>query len=85
VTNVGTRPTFDGAGFAVETHLLDGPPPVELTESTPVELCFLLRLREERRFPSADALRAQILRDVERARRYFRQRHRIFFSIPENS
>jgi riboflavin kinase / FMN adenylyltransferase len=80
VTNVGTRPTFDGAGFAVETHLLDGPPPVELTESTPVELCFLLRLREERRFPSADALRGQILRDVERARRYFRLRNRFVFS-----
>jgi riboflavin kinase / FMN adenylyltransferase len=72
VTNVGTRPTFDGAGFAVETHLLDGPPPVELTEATPVELCFLARLRDERRFPSADALREQILRDVDQARRFFR-------------
>jgi riboflavin kinase / FMN adenylyltransferase len=73
VTNVGSRPTFDGAGFAVETHLLDGPPPVALTESTPVEVCFLLRLREERKFASAEALREQIGRDVERARRYFRR------------
>jgi riboflavin kinase/FMN adenylyltransferase len=73
VTNAGSRPTFEGAGFAVESHLLDGPPTVELTESTPIEVCFLMRLREERRFPSPEALKAQILRDVERARRYFRR------------
>lgn len=73
VTNAGVRPTFEDAGFAVESHLLDGPPPVELTEETPVEVSFLMRLREERRFPSAEALRAQIGKDVARARRYFRR------------
>jgi riboflavin kinase / FMN adenylyltransferase len=73
VTNAGMRPTFDGAGFAVETHLLDGPPPAPLTDSTPVELCFLARLREERKFASVEELRTQIGRDVERARRYFRR------------
>ncbi|MGC2639611.1 MAG: riboflavin biosynthesis protein RibF [Acidobacteriaceae bacterium] len=69
VTNAGNRPTFEGAGFAIESHLLDGPPPVELTDNTPVEVCFLARLRDEQRFPSVEALREQILRDVERARR----------------
>lgn len=73
VSNVGERPTFDGAGFAVETHLLDGPPPVELTADTPVELRFLKRLRAEQRFPSAEALKAQIGRDVEQARSYFQR------------
>jgi riboflavin kinase / FMN adenylyltransferase len=73
VTNAGVRPTFESAGFAVESHLLDGPPPVELTESTPLELCFLARIRDERRFPSAEALKAQILRDVGWAQRYFRR------------
>jgi riboflavin kinase / FMN adenylyltransferase len=72
VTNVGSRPTFAGAGFAVETHLLDGPPPVALTESTPIELCFMTRLRSEQRFPSAEELKAQIAKDVEHARRVFR-------------
>ncbi len=76
VTNAGVRPTFDGAGFAVESHLLDGPPPMELTDTTPVEVCFLMRLREERRFPSPEALRAQIGRDVARAREYFRRAER---------
>lgn len=73
VTNIGNRPTFDGAGFAVESHLLDGPPPVELDENTPIEVCFLMHLRDERRFPSPEELRAQILRDVARAREYFRR------------
>jgi riboflavin kinase/FMN adenylyltransferase len=73
VTNAGMRPTFDGVGYAVESHLLDGPPPIELTASTPVEVCFLMRLRGERRFPSPDALRAQILRDMARAQAYFRR------------
>lgn len=73
VTNAGVRPTFDGAGYAVESHLLDGPPPLEVTETTAVEVCFLMRLREERRFPSPEALREQIGRDVRRAREYFRR------------
>ena len=73
VTNVGVRPTFDGAGFAVESHLLDGPPPGALGDDTPIEVCFLMRLRDERRFPSPDALRTQIMRDVTRAREYFRR------------
>ncbi len=76
VSNVGSRPTFDGAGFAVEAHLLDGPPPVQLTETTPIELSFLERLREERRFPSPDALREQILRDVAEAQEYFQSLHK---------
>jgi riboflavin kinase/FMN adenylyltransferase len=73
VSNVGLRPTFAEAGFAVESHLLDGAPPVELTERTTLELCFLRRLRDERQFPSPDALKVQIRRDVEQAQRYFRR------------
>jgi riboflavin kinase/FMN adenylyltransferase len=70
VTNVGTRPTFGEPSFAIETHLLHFHP-VELTADTAVEICFLRRLRGEIKFPSIDALRAQIARDVARARRYF--------------
>ncbi|HEY2858819.1 MAG TPA: bifunctional riboflavin kinase/FAD synthetase [Terracidiphilus sp.] len=70
VTNVGMRPTFDGAGFSIETHILDFEP-IELGEDTPLELEFLMRLREEKRFDSTESLRAQILKDVARARRYF--------------
>ena len=70
VTNIGNRPTFGADSFAVETHLLDFEP-IELNESTPLELSFLHRLRDERRFASPDELRAQIQRDVAEAKRIF--------------
>src|SRR5277367_2195215 len=71
VTNVGNRPTFGADSFAVETHLLNFHP-IELTPESEVEICFLDRLRDEIKFPSVDALREQIARDVAKARRYFR-------------
>jgi riboflavin kinase/FMN adenylyltransferase len=70
VTNVGNRPTFGADSFAVETHLLDFEP-IELNESTPLELSFLHRLRDERRFESPEALRAQIANDVAEAKHIF--------------
>ncbi|WP_231737922.1 bifunctional riboflavin kinase/FAD synthetase [Terracidiphilus gabretensis] len=74
VSNVGNRPTFEGAGFSIETHILNFEP-VDLTDETPLELEFLFYLREEIRFPSVDALKAQIGKDVARAKRYFRLAH----------
>ncbi len=70
VTNVGGRPTFGTESFAVETHLLNFHP-IELSPDTEVEIYFLQRLRDEIKFPSIEALREQIARDVRKARRYF--------------
>jgi len=70
-TYIGNRPTFEGAGFSVETHILDFEP-VDINEETPLYLEFLLRLRDDEKFPNPDALREQILKDVARAKRYFR-------------
>src|SRR5229473_2906933 len=70
VTNVGHRPTFGADSFAVESHLLNFHP-IELTPDTEVEISFLDRLRDEIEFPSVEALREQIARDVKTARRYF--------------
>lgn len=70
ITNIGARPTFDGGERTIETFLLDplgGPPPAR------IRLEFLRRVREERKFESAEALKAQILRDVARAQIYFRR------------
>jgi riboflavin kinase/FMN adenylyltransferase len=72
VTNVGNRPTFDGVGFGVETHILDFEP-IDLAETTPLELEFLMRLRGEITWPSPEALKAQIMKDVGRAKRFFRR------------
>jgi riboflavin kinase/FMN adenylyltransferase len=71
VTNVGNRPTFESAGFSVETHILDFEP-LDLDEQTPLKLEFLLKLREEMQWPTPEALKAQILKDVARAKRYSR-------------
>jgi riboflavin kinase/FMN adenylyltransferase len=71
VTNVGNRPTFGADSFTVETYLLNFHP-IALTETTPLELTFLLHLRPERRWPSPEALKAQIMKDVGKAERYFR-------------
>ena len=74
VTNVGTRPTFGEESFAVETHLLNFHPQqqtIDLHKDTLLELTFLSRIRSEMRFPSPEALKTQILRDVAHALRYF--------------
>ncbi len=78
VTNVGNRPTFGEDSFAVETYLFRFSP-FALDESTPLRLTFLKRLREERKWPSPEALKEQIGRDVARAERWFALR-RIFGS-----
>ena len=62
------RPTFHGqdAEATVETHVLDRT--IDLYGRT-IEVSFVARLREERKFPGIDALKAQILADVDGARR----------------
>ncbi|HKT48704.1 MAG TPA: bifunctional riboflavin kinase/FAD synthetase [Candidatus Angelobacter sp.] len=70
VTNVGNRPTFGEDSFAIETHLLNFHP-LEVTAQTDVEIFFEHWRRPEIKFPSVDALREQIGKDVRRARRFF--------------
>lgn len=72
ITNVGYRPTFGASDeLTVETFLLD-----PLSGETPlrIRVCFLRRVREERRFEGPEPLRSQILKDVAAAQRYFRRR-----------
>jgi riboflavin kinase / FMN adenylyltransferase len=71
VTNVGTRPTFNGAGITVESHLFG------FSENILVgtmEVRFHARIRDERKFSGADELRAQIAQDIETARKFFSER-----------
>jgi riboflavin kinase/FMN adenylyltransferase len=81
VTNAGNRPTFGEDSYAVESHLLNFRV-IDLTEDTPLELCFLSRIRSEQRFASPDALKAQIMRDVAYARHYFRLAEAIKGGVP---
>jgi riboflavin kinase/FMN adenylyltransferase len=65
VVNVGVRPTFGETTLAVEAHLLDFSGDLY---GRRVRLEFLERLREEMRFSSVEALKAQVARDIESAR-----------------
>jgi riboflavin kinase / FMN adenylyltransferase len=65
VVNVGFRPTFGETELAVEAHVLDFTG--DLYDER-VTLTFVRRLREERKFPSVEALREQIALDVAAAR-----------------
>lgn len=70
ITNVGYRPTFDGEGLTVETFLLE---PLGDEQPRHIEVRFIAFVREERKFPSPEALKARILQDVEVARRLHRR------------
>lgn len=71
VANVGLRPTVDGKGSErslLEVHLFDfcG----DLYSAT-ISVSFCHKLREEQRFPSIEALAAQIKQDAAQARHFF--------------
>jgi riboflavin kinase / FMN adenylyltransferase len=70
VTNVGMRPTFNGAAVSVESHLFGFQ---EALTTGEMEVLFLKRLRDERKFPGPEALREQILRDIEEAKQVHQQ------------
>ncbi len=71
VSNIGLRPTFTGgdAPLRLETLLLDHQS--DLYGKT-LKVAFIARLRDEQRFPGAEALVAQIQADIQRARRLLR-------------
>jgi len=71
VTNIGVRPTFtaERAGefpVWIETHLLDATPDLY---GLVLKVRFIQWIRAERKFPSIDALRSQILADCVTARK----------------
>ena len=87
VTNIGQRPTFgDELATTIEAHVIDpfdsrragddALPPAQGARTfdlygKTVRLAFVLRLRDERKFPDLEALQEQIGADVRRAARLF--------------
>jgi len=66
VANIGTRPTVSGdARYLLEVHLFDF---ARRIYGAHVQVEFRRKLRDERRFPSFEALRRQIALDVGLAR-----------------
>ncbi|MGC4084056.1 MAG: bifunctional riboflavin kinase/FAD synthetase [Vicinamibacterales bacterium] len=71
VTNIGVRPTVDASGVvSIETHVFNLDRDLY---GTPIRVGFVQRLRDERRFESIDALKAQIQADCDRARVLFQR------------
>jgi len=71
ITNIGYRPTFGASDqLSIETFLLS---PLEGATPQRIRVEFLWRVRDERKFDSPEALKAQILKDAGAAQRYFRR------------
>ena len=68
IANAGRRPTVGGGRILLEVHLLDFAGDLY---GQRLQVGFLERLREEQRFPSLEALTAQIERDRACARTFF--------------
>lgn len=71
LTNVGEKPTFEGKRLTVETHLPEFEGDLY---GARLEVRFLHRIRGEAQFPSVDALRDQIARDVAEGRAWWANR-----------
>src|SRR5271154_4965946 len=74
VTNVGMRPTFNGTGLTVETHLLDYSGNFAPKR---IEIRFWKKLRDEKKFADAEDLKAQIAKDVATANSFFGRLRRL--------
>jgi len=68
VASIGTRPTVDGTRTLLEVHLLDFEHEIY---GAYVNVNFLLKLRDEKRYDTVEEMRQQILIDIEHARGYF--------------
>jgi riboflavin kinase/FMN adenylyltransferase len=65
VLNIGMRPTFNGVNIQVEGHFFNFN---EVIYGKPVEIFFVEKIRNERKFPSPEFLIQQIQRDIATAR-----------------
>lgn len=70
ITNVGVRPTFGGDEVTIETFLLS---PLEGRTPERIKVEFHRFVRHEQQFENAEALKAQILKDVAAAQKYWRR------------
>ena len=67
VTNIGFNPTFGLESLSLETHLLDFD---KLIYGEKIEISFLLKIRDERKFASVPDLVEQIKKDVIMAKNH---------------
>ena len=68
VANLGAQPTVGGAGRVLEVHLLDGSPQLY---GLSLQVEFVARLRDIRRFETREALAGQIQEDIKQCKELF--------------
>lgn len=70
VANVGNRPTVGGTRSLLEVHLFDFNQDIY---GRHVEVEFIHKLRDEKKYESFELLKQQIFKDAEQAREYFKK------------
>lgn len=75
--NIGDNPTFEGGKLAIEVFLLDFNADLYGQE---LRLYFIDRVRDERKFPTVEALKEAIAADVQRCREILRTTSLIEYS-----
>jgi len=69
LTNIGYNPTFGGEKrISAETHIIDFDKDIYASN---IEVFFLKKLRDEKKFKNAAELTEQIKRDIQQAKEYF--------------
>ncbi len=71
LTNIGKCPTFEQKNINIESHILDFKSDIYRKK---IKIIFLKRLRDEIKFESPDKLSKQIQKDLQAARKYFKNR-----------
>ena len=69
VANIGVRPTVDGLQPSLEVHLFDFDDSIY---GEHLQVVFKRRIRDEKKFSNIDALKVQILKDIEETKTYFK-------------
>lgn len=75
VANVGNRPTFDGTKSLLEVHIFDFEKDIY---GQHVEIEFVHKLRDEKKYASFDLLKQQIFKDAQEAREFFVENVNLF-------
>ena len=64
--NIGNRPTIDGESQTQEVHLFDFNKSIY---GDPIKVCFLKKIRDEKKFDSLEELKKQLIKDQEICKR----------------
>jgi riboflavin kinase/FMN adenylyltransferase len=68
ITHVGSKPTFDEQDLMIESYIIDYN---DVLYKKKLRVYFLKKIREEKKFETAEALSIQISNDLEKARDFF--------------